>query len=88
MKVTISTGISTTKDSAQSKKCRLMAKVSRREMRWEVGVAIVKMDGLLFDEWKRDEGKLKEDMKNCYDKMVRVGRGKKGSVSVEIEIED
>jgi len=87
MKVTVSTGLSSTKDSAQSKNCRLKAKVAAHEVRWEVAVAICKMDDLLFAEYGRDAEKCKAELKAVYETGQRPGRGKKGSVSVEIEID-
>lgn len=87
MKVVVSTGLSSTKDSAQSKNCRLKAKVAGHEVRWEVAAAIVQMDDLLFAEYGRDKARAAKELKEVYETGRRPGRGKKGSVSVEIEID-
>ena len=86
-KVTVSTGLSTTKDSAQSKNCRMKAKVASHEMRWEIAVAICQMDDLLFAEYGRDIVKCRSELKSVYETGQRPGRGKKGSVSIEIELD-
>jgi hypothetical protein len=46
MTITITTGISTTKKSAQSKKCRLLEKV-RNGLNPKIAIAILKADSLL-----------------------------------------
>lgn len=80
MTVTITTGLSTTKKSAQSKKCRLLSKV-RDGMNPKVAAAIRKADPMLADV-------LTEDEIAAAVRGERKGRGgNSGTVQLEVEVD-
>jgi hypothetical protein len=80
--IKITTGISTTKKSAQSKKCRLLAKVSTHETHYRIALAIRLADQLLSEVMSEDE------VRNAWDNQVRSGRGRNNSARITIELNE
>lgn len=80
-KITVSTGISTTQKSAQSKKCRMLQKVANKQLHPKIAEAWLKLDPMLGAECTIEE--IAAAVTG-----TRPGRGSKGTVSIEIEIEE
>lgn len=86
MKITVSTGMSTTKKSAESKKCRSLEKISlesNKELRVRMGKILKAIKGVdkLLGSVLTDA-----EIDNVVLTGTRPGRGKSGGVSVTVEV--
>lgn len=85
--IEITTGISTTKKSAQSKKCRLLAKVAARTVNYKVALAIRSVDPLLADVMS--EAEVRSAWDTGLRKRSSAGGSKSSSaIKLTIEIDD
>ena len=78
---TFTTGISTTVKSAQSKKCRMLAKVASHELHYKIALAFCKADQLLGQVCSE------ADVMAAWNNQSRPGKGKSGSGMVQVEVE-
>lgn len=85
--LTISTGVSTTLKSAQSKKCRLLQKVANHSLHSEpkyivkIAIAIKNADALLASILTDDQ------IKSAFESESRPGRGSNGSNKIQITLD-
>ena len=80
MQVQITTGISTTVKSAQSKKCRMLIKVRTGEMHPKVANAIRNVDPMLADVM------TEADIQNAFEGNKPTRGGGKGGIKISVEI--
>lgn len=81
MQVQITTGISTTIKSAQSKKCRLLEKVRNGSVDYRVAMAIRNVDDMLADVMSE------ADILNAKNGLKPNRGGGKGGIKLTVEID-
>jgi hypothetical protein len=85
MLIKITTGISTTKKSAQSKKCRLLSKVASHELNFKIALAIRSADSLLASVLTDDEiiSTWNNRSKSTSSRLSNSNR-----ISIEVEVDE